>query len=202
MTATPNHHPKGKLLIFCAPSGAGKTTIVRHLLRHFAQKLSFSISATTRAPRHNEKEGKDYYFMSTEQFAQKIAAGEFVEYEQVYQGLYYGTLHQELERIWQEGRHVVFDIDIKGASTLKHIFGDRALTVFIQPPSFEALTERLKSRKTDSKKTIEERLEKAKEEMQAATDFDYKLINDDLDTCLKEAEDLTRNFLEAQQPAT
>ncbi|MGF1533047.1 MAG: guanylate kinase [Bernardetiaceae bacterium] len=187
----------GKLLIFCAPSGAGKTTIVQHLLRQFPEHLDFSISATTRRPRPGEISGVAYHFLSREDFLARAAAGDFVEYEEVYQGLYYGTLHSELERIWNAGHHVIFDLDVQGARNLKAQFGDRAYTVFIRPPSLEALAQRLQQRKTESDQKLKERLQKAKDELTTAPAFDAILLNDDLHTCLQEAEAMTQRFLES-----
>lgn len=188
----------GKLLIFCAPSGAGKTTIVHHLLQKFSERLDFSISATTRPPRGEEQHGADYYFLSTADFDQKLMEGAFVEYAQVYDDVFYGTLYDELRRIWQQHKHVLFDIDIEGAANLKRQFGERALTVFVQPPSLQVLEERLRKRQTDDEATIRKRLRKAKTEMQAAPQFDQVLVNDELSRCLSEAESLTEDFLQTQ----
>ncbi|MEM6298351.1 MAG: guanylate kinase [Bacteroidota bacterium] len=185
--------PQGKLLIFCAPSGSGKTTVVRHLIKTFPTLLDFSISATTRAPREGELHGKSYYFLSEAVFRQKIADREFAEYEMVYEGLYYGTLQSELDRIWSVQKHVLFDVDVSGAKSLKAAFGERAVTIFVKPPSLHVLEERLRGRKTESEEELAMRLEKAAEEIKAAQDFDVILINDDLTKCLAEAEELIRS---------
>src|ERR1700748_1665896 len=152
--------PNGKLIIFSAPSGAGKTTIVQHLLTKLPE-LKFSVSATTRKPRGDEKEGKDYYFISKEEFLHRIAKKQFVEFEEVYSGTFYGTLRTEIERIWDEGKTVIFDIDVEGGLHLKRKYEDAALAVFVQPPSVEVLKERLTGRGTDSKEKLHERFVKA-----------------------------------------
>lgn len=185
---------KGKLIIFSAPSGAGKTTIVKHLLMKFPE-LSFSISATTRARRGEEVDGKDYYFISQESFLHKIAQKEFVEFEEVYSGTFYGTLRSEIERIWAEGKHVIFDIDVIGGLHLKKKFGEDALSVFVQPPSLEILIERLTGRGTDSPEKLAERIKKADKELKYADQFDVILKNNDLETACKEAEILIGDFL-------
>lgn len=180
---------KKKVVIFSAPSGSGKTTVVKHLISKFPC-LEFSISATSRQPRGSEVDGQDYYFLSEEQFLAKVAADDFVEYEQVYQGSYYGTLKSEVERIWSKGNIILFDVDVKGGVNLKKYFGDDALSVFIQAPSAEELRRRLEKRGTDSPEAIDRRVAKAEEEMQYASQFDVVLVNDDLDTCLRKAEHL------------
>ena len=185
-----------KVIIFSAPSGAGKSTIVNHLLG-LREDLEFSISATSRAPRGQEKHGTEYYFFSTEEFRQMIAEDKFVEYEEVYAGSFYGTLKSEVERIWAKGHAIVFDIDVQGGVNLKRIFGDKALSVFIQAPSVEALRERLIGRGTDTEEAIERRVAKAASEMEfAAGKFDHVLINDNLETALAEAERVIERFLE------
>ena len=185
-----------KVIIFSAPSGAGKSTIVNHLLG-LRDDLEFSISATSRAPRGQEKHGTEYYFFSTEEFRQMIAEDKFVEYEEVYAGSFYGTLKSEVERIWAKGHAIVFDIDVQGGVNLKRIFGDKALSVFIQAPSVEALRERLIGRGTDTEEAIERRVAKAASEMEfAAGKFDHVLINDNLETALAEAERVIERFLE------
>ncbi|MGK6350591.1 guanylate kinase [Parapedobacter sp. DT-150] len=186
---------EGKLIIFSAPSGAGKTTIVRHLLSKHADKLSFSISASTRAPRGGEVDGKDYYFISKEEFLHRIAKKEFIEFEEVYSGTFYGTLRSEVDRIWATGKHVIFDIDVEGGLHLKRKFADRALAVFVQPPSLEVLVERLRGRGTDSEEKLLERIAKAEKELGYARRFDVILHNDDLDKACKEAEQLIVDFL-------
>ena len=184
-----------KVVIFSAPSGAGKSTIVNHLLG-IHPELEFSISATSRAPRGQEQHGKEYYFFSANDFRQMIAEDKFVEYEEVYAGSFYGTLRSEVERIWAKGHAIVFDIDVQGGVNLKRIFGDKALSVFIQAPSVEVLRERLVGRGTDTEEAIERRVAKAASEMEfAAGKFDYVLINDDLATAKTEAERIITEFL-------
>lgn len=185
---------QGKLVIFSAPSGAGKTTIVRHLLQKFPQ-LSFSISATTRELRGTEEHQNDYYFISKEDFLHKIAHQEFVEFEEVYSGTFYGTLRSEIERIWDEGKHVIFDIDVEGGLRLKRKYEDDALAIFVQPPSLEVLKERLTGRGTDSEEKLQERFIKAEKELLYADKFDIVLKNYDLDTACKEAEKIIGDFL-------
>jgi guanylate kinase len=185
---------QGKLIIFSAPSGAGKTTIVRHLLKKFPQ-LSFSISATTRESRGSEQHQNDYYFISKEDFLHKIARQEFVEFEEVYSGTFYGTLRSEIERIWNEDKHVIFDIDVEGGLRLKRKYEEDALAIFVQPPSLEVLKERLTGRGTDSEEKLQERFIKAEKELQYADKFDVILKNYDLETACKEAEKLVGDFL-------
>lgn len=184
-----------KVIIFSAPSGAGKSTIVNHILG-LRNDLEFSISATSRAPRGQEQHGVEYYFFSADEFRQMIAEDKFVEHEEVYPGSFYGTLRSEVERIWAKGNAIVFDIDVQGGVNLKRIFGEQALSVFIQAPSIEILRERLIGRGTDTMEAIERRVAKAKSEMEfAAGKFDYVLVNDDLQTALAEAEDIVADFL-------
>ncbi len=182
-----------KVIIFSAPSGAGKSTIVGHLLKKFPF-LEFSVSATSRKPRGEEVNGKHYYFFSTEQFEAKIKNGEFVEYEEVYAGSYYGTLKSEVERIWDKGNIIIFDIDVKGGVNLKKLYGSNALAIFIQPPSVEELRNRLVGRGTDSAEAIEKRVAKAEEELGYAPKFDRIIINDNLEAALKEAEEIIDCF--------
>lgn len=182
-----------KVIIFSAPSGAGKSTIVHHLLEKYSF-LEFSISATSRAPRGKEENGKDYYFFTTEEFENKIKADHFVEYEEVYAGSYYGTLKSEVERIWAKGNIIVFDIDVKGGVNLKKLYGDNAVAVFIQPPSVEELRNRLIGRGTDSPEAIEKRVAKAEEELTYASKFDIVLINDKLDEAFLTAEKIVEEF--------
>ena len=185
----------GKVVIFSAPSGAGKSTIVNHLLKKYPE-LEFSISATSRAPRGNEQDGKEYYFFSADRFRQMIAEDRFVEHEEVYPGSFYGTLKSEVERIWAKGHVIVFDIDVKGGVNVKRIFGGKALSIFIQAPSVEVLRERLINRGTDTAEAIEKRVAKAASEMEfAAGKFDYVLVNDDLQTALAEAERVIGQFI-------
>lgn len=184
----------GKLLIFTAPSGAGKTTIVRHLLQQF-DELAFSVSATTRAKRGREEHGRDYYFFSLEEWNAHMDAGDFLEWEEVYENQYYGTLRSEVERLWALGKYVIFDIDVKGAKELKSIFEDEALTVFVKPPSKEILFERLRNRKTDSARSIQKRIERATEELTYEKACDIVLMNDTLSIALHEAEEIIENFL-------
>lgn len=186
---------QGKLIIFSAPSGAGKTTIVKHLLKKYPDKLAFSISASTREPRGDEEDGKDYYFISKEDFLHRIAHKEFVEFEEVYSGTYYGTLNSEIERIWTSGKHVVFDLDVIGGLRLKRKFGDQALAIFVEPPSLDELEKRLRGRGTDSEEKLKERIEKADKELIYAKDFDLILHNDSLDKACLEAEKLVEDFL-------
>ena len=188
---------QGKLVIFSAPSGAGKSTLVNYLLPQFPQ-LSFSISATSRAPRGQEIHGKDYYFLSSEEFNDRVAQDELLEWEEVYAGTYYGTLKSEVQRIWSEGGVVVFDIDVVGALNLKKQFGERALALFVQAPSIEVLEKRLRGRGTDSEEKISERIDKAAQEMSRAPEFDKVVVNDDLETAKAESVAILRAFLEAK----
>ena len=184
----------GKVIIFSAPSGAGKSTIVNHMLGLYPE-LEFSISATSRAPRGSEQDGIEYYFFTADKFREMVAADMFIEHEEVYPGSFYGTLKSEVERIWTKGHTIVFDIDVQGGMNLKRIFGDRALSVFIQAPSVEILRERLIGRGTDSEEAIEKRVAKAAEEMSFSDRFDYILVNDDLSKAFEEAERVIGNFL-------
>lgn len=185
---------KGKVLIFSAPSGSGKSTIVNHILG-LHPEIEFSVSATSRPPRGEEQDGVEYYFLTAEKFRELIAADEFVEYEEVYEGRFYGTLKKEVERIWAKGHVIVFDVDVKGGVSLKKYFGDSALSVFIQAPSVEELRRRLVARATDSEEAIEERVAKAALEMTFAPQFDRILVNDDLETAFVEAEEMVDGFL-------
>lgn len=185
----------GKLLIFSAPSGAGKTSIVKELLNRIPE-LGFSISATSRnTVRDGEVHGRDYYFLSPEEFKEKIENAEFVEWEEVYEGTFYGTLRSEIERLWDEGKHVIFDIDVQGGLNLKEQFGDRALSIFVQPPSIEILKERLKERGTEDDYSYKERTEKAEEELSFSHKFDKIVKNIDLNEAVEEAEILVKNFI-------
>jgi guanylate kinase len=185
---------QGKLIIFSAPSGSGKTTIVKHLLSK-GYNMAFSISATSRMPRGKEEHGKDYYFLSADEFRNRIASNEFLEWEEVYPGTFYGTLKSEVERITSQGMHVVFDVDVVGGINIKKMYGSRALSMFIQPPSIEELRNRLVGRGTDSKEKIEERINKAEQELTYATQFDVVVVNDNLDKAQQEAEKLLSHFL-------
>ena len=189
-----------KMLIFTAPSGAGKTTIVRHLLKTF-DNLSFSVSATTRPPREGEVDGKDYYFLTLRKFNNRIKKDAFAEWEEVYPGKFYGTLKKEIAKKWRKKKDIVFDIEVKGATNLKKLYGDRALAVFIKPPSLHALISRLEKRDTENKKTLAERIARAKEELTYENNFDKVLINDDLAIALVEAEAVVRDFLDLEEKA-
>lgn len=183
-----------KAVIFSAPSGSGKSTIVSHILK-LHPELKFSVSAASRAPRGDEKNGVAYWFISADEFRKRIADNEFVEYEEVYPGSFYGTLKSEVERIWNNGDAIIFDVDVKGGVNLKKYFGDRALSVFIQAPSVEVLRQRLVSRATDSPEAIERRVAKAAEEMTYADKFDHIIVNDDLQKAYADAEKLVDDFL-------
>ncbi|GAB1473316.1 guanylate kinase [Bacteroidota bacterium] len=184
---------RGKVLIFSAPSGAGKSTVVRHLMSKY-NFLGFSVSATSRAPRGDEKHGKEYFFYSAGEFRKMIEQDLLVEYEEVYAGFYYGTLKSEVQRIFDEGKIAVFDIDVKGGITLKKLYGKSALSVFIMPPSIEALRERLVSRGTETEESVKRRVAKAREEMSYSASFDKIVINDNLERCLEEAESIVEQF--------
>jgi guanylate kinase len=186
---------QGKALIFCAPSGAGKTTIVKHLV-NVMPKLKFSVSATTRAPRNGlEKHGEDYYFLTKEVFAKAIEDGQFYEWQEVYTGIFYGTLKSEVERIWANGNHVIFDLDVIGGLNLKKVLESRALAVFVNAESIEVLANRLKGRETESPESMQLRLEKAEKEMSFAGQFDCQLINRELEVALVQAEGLVSEFI-------
>ncbi len=185
---------KRKTVIFSAPSGSGKSTIVHHIL-DLHPEMEFSVSATSRAPRGTEQDGIDYYFIPPEEFRRRIEGGEFVEYEEVYRDRFYGTLKSEVERIWNAGHVIIFDVDVKGGVNLKKYFGDAALSVFIKAPSVEVLRERLIGRATDSPEAIAERVAKATEELTYEDKFDYVLVNDDLATAYAEAERVVDEFL-------
>lgn len=186
---------EGKLIVFSAPSGSGKTTIVRHLLKQEEFNLDFSISATSREPRQNEVNGEDYYFMSAREFKDHIKKEDFLEWEEVYRDNFYGTLKKEVERIWKQGKHVIFDIDVVGGLDIKHIYPERTLAVFVKPPNIEELKIRLKKRGTESEEKISMRVAKASIEMATAPQFDYIIVNENLPEALMEAENLVRNFL-------
>ncbi len=183
-----------KVIIFCAPSGSGKTTIVKHLLS-VNPKLAFSVSACTRKQRDGEVNGKDYYFLSVEAFRQKIAQGEFLEYEEVYGGNFYGTLKSEIERIWSMGKIVLFDVDVVGGLSIKEYFGKQALGVFVKPPDVKVLESRLRFRSTETEQTLQMRIEKAIQELTYESKFEKVLLNDQLEKTLTEAETLVNEFL-------
>ena len=188
--------PKGKLIIFSAPSGSGKSTIVNYLMReHPELNLAFSISCTSRAPRGTERNGIEYFFLSPDEFRQKISQGEFLEYEEVYQDKFYGTLKSQVDSQANRGENVVFDVDVKGGCNIKKYYGNRALSVFIQPPSIEELRRRLLGRATDAPEVIEQRLSKAAYELTFADRFDKVIVNDDLAVAKAEAYQIVSDFL-------
>lgn len=189
---------EGKVIIVSAPSGAGKTTVVKHLLSRIPS-LEFSISACSRAKRANEADGKDYYFITADEFRQKIGKGDFLEWEEVYENSFYGTLRSEIERIWKKGNHIIFDVDVKGGMNLKKHFGNRALAVFIKPPSIKILEQRLRNRSTDSEESLKKRLAKAAYEMTFSKEFDQTIINADLNRTLARSEKIVNNFLNKKQ---
>jgi guanylate kinase len=192
---TNNNSNKGKLIVFSAPSGSGKTTIVRHLLKQDNLNLEFSISATSRERRGDEINGKDYYFLSASEFKQKIKNEEFLEWEEVYRDNFYGTLKTEVERIWAKGKHVIFDIDVSGGLRIKRKFPKETLAVFVKPPSIDELKIRLKKRETESADKINMRIAKASAELATAPLFDVIIENDHLEKALNEAETLVGNFV-------
>lgn len=185
-----------KVLVFSAPSGSGKSTIVNHILSIYQDSMEFSVSATSREPRGEEQNGREYYFLTTEEFKKMVEEDKFVEFEEVYEGRFYGTLKSECERIWNAGHVIIFDVDVKGGVNLKKYFGDAALSVFIKAPSVEVLRERLVNRGTDPPEAIEERIAKAEDEMAYAPQFDYILVNDDLKTAYAESEKVVEDFLD------
>lgn len=185
----------GKLIIVCAPSGAGKTTIVRHIIENIPG-IEFSVSATNRQKRPNEVSGVDYYFIETDEFLQKIAAQEFLEWEEVYPGTFYGTLRSEIDRIWNRGNNVIFDVDVEGGLNIKRHFQHQAMLVFVMPPSLAVLTERLRNRATESEKSFEMRVKKAEREMEYSVHADKILINDKLEETLPEAIRIVKEFLQ------
>lgn len=189
----------GKLIVFSAPSGSGKTTIVRHLLEQDDLNLEFSISATSRAKRGEELDGKDYYFLSAKEFKNKIKNDEFLEWEEVYRDNFYGTLKTEVERIWKQGKHVIFDIDVSGGLRIKRKFPEETLSIFVKPPSIDELKIRLKKRKTESADKINMRVAKASAELATAPLFDVIIENDNLDNALKEAHELVGEFVNSKK---
>lgn len=184
----------GKSVIISAPSGSGKTTLVNHILKKFPD-LEFSVSATSREPRENEEDEKNYYFLNPSEFRKKIKNDEFVEWEEVYKDMYYGTLKSELQKIWKKGKHVIFDVDVFGGLNLKKIFGDKALSVFVSVPSIGELEKRLRNRSTDPEEIIMKRLAKARHEMAYSTEFDVIIVNDDLERACREAEKIVNTFI-------
>ena len=188
--------PPGKLVVFSAPSGSGKTTLVRHLLDQPELGLQFSISATSRSPRGREKHGRDYYFLSDEEFTRRVEQGDFLEWEEVYSGAKYGTLRSEVERIWKEQATVIFDIDVVGGLNLKSLYGPRTLAVFVMPPSMEELETRLRGRATDSDDRVRQRLAKARKEIGRSDRFDQVLVNEDLNAAKNEAYLMVKTFLQ------
>lgn len=183
-----------KVIIFSAPSGSGKSTIIGHLLKR-VPGLEFSISATSRKPRQGEQDGKDYYFLTEDDFKQRVAEDKFVEWVEVYQGTCYGTLKSEIERIWDKGNTVIFDVDVLGGVSLKKIFGQKALSIFIQPPSIEVLEQRLRNRGTETEESLRKRIERAEMELQYSNQLDVVVVNDNLDTAINETETIVNNFL-------
>jgi len=184
----------GKLIIFSAPSGTGKTTILKKILAK-GYPLEFSVSACSRQKRKGEVDGKDYYFLSVEEFKQRILRGDFLEWEEVYSGSYYGTLKSELVRIWQKGHHVVFDLDVLGGVNIKKKYPDKSLSIFIMPPSIEELEKRLSKRSTETSETLEKRLKRARMELTYAKEFDICIVNDDLKIAVEEVEEVIKNFI-------
>ena len=187
---------KSKIVIVTAPSGAGKTTLVRHLLGIPDLNLAFSVSACTRPMREGEVQGRDYYFMSVDEFRDRIEEDEFVEWEEVYKNRFYGTLKSEMDRLRKQGHHILFDVDVKGGLSLKQRFGEQAYALFVQPPSLEVLRQRLQDRGSDSPEDIEGRINKAALEIKYAGKFDSILVNEDLENTFRQAEALVRSFLE------
>ena len=186
---------QGKLIIFSAPSGSGKSTIINKLMSEYGLRGRFSISATSRKPRGSERDGVEYYFLSEEDFRKRIGEGDFLEYEEVYPGCFYGTLRSEVDRTLAQGENVILDIDVQGGLNVKKIYGDRALTLFIQPPSIERLRERLERRGTDAPEVIERRLAKAETELSFAHRYDAVVVNDDLEEACRDAARVIEDFL-------
>ncbi len=184
----------GKAILFSAPSGCGKTTIIKELMQYF-DCFDFSISATSRKPRGEEVDGRDYYFLSHDDFKARVDKGDFLEWEEVYQGTCYGTLKSEVERIWNNGKVIVFDVDVNGGKNIKRYFGSDALSVFVMPPSIEVLEQRLRSRGTDSEEAIVKRLGRSAEELKQAPHFDVTIVNDDLQRAVNEAKQIIEKFI-------
>ncbi len=185
---------EGKMFIFTAPSGAGKTTVVKHLLAKY-DNLGFSVSATTRSKRDHETEGKDYYFISVSDFKSKVANGDFIEWEEVYHDQYYGTLKSEVDRIWELGKHLVFDIDVRGAKNIKSLYPQECMSVFVRPPSIDTLINRLIKRNTETQESLQKRISKIRKEMEYENSFDMVLVNDELEIALIEAEHIVETFI-------
>ena len=185
----------GKAILFSAPSGCGKTTIIKELMQYF-DCFDFSISATSRAPRGDEQDGKDYYFLSKEEFMRRVEHDDFLEWEEVYSGTCYGTLKSEVERIWDGGKVIVFDVDVNGGRNIKRYFGEDALSIFVMPPSIEVLEQRLRSRGTDSEEAIVKRLGRSAEELKQAPAFDVTIVNDDLARAVEETRRVVERFLQ------
>lgn len=188
------------IIIICAPSGSGKSTMVQHLLSTYPGRFELSVSCTTRAPRGQEVDGREYYFISREDFEQKIQEGAFIEHEQVYEGLYYGTLYSEIDRIQSKGAVPIFDVDVKGGINLERIFGDKALSIFVCPPSIEELSRRLHSRGDTSEEMIQKRLAKASIEMEDAKEFDIQLVNDNLSSAFQQLEKIIDTYFPQSHP--
>ena len=186
---------KGKIIIVSAPSGTGKSSIISKIIDNPELALGFSVSATSRSPRGEERDGREYYFLTPDEFSRRVEAGEFVEWEEVYKGTCYGTLLSEVERVTGEGRNLIMDIDVKGALNVKKRFGDEAVSIFIMPPSLEELERRLRGRQTDSEEAISRRLGKGGYEMTFASEFDERVVNDNLSRAASEVEEIIRNFV-------
>jgi len=189
---------QGKIIILSAPSGTGKSTIIERLMQMPELMLGFSISATSRAPRGEEQHGREYFFLTPEEFERRVAAGDFVEWEEVYAGTCYGTLRSEVERVTGSGWNLIMDIDVKGALNVKKQYGDRALSIFILPPSVEELERRLRARNTDSEESLRKRIDRAETELSYAEGFDSKVVNDDLDEAVNRVSELISNFTEKE----
>lgn len=186
---------KGKIIVISAPSGTGKSTVIGRLMKVPGLNLGFSISATSRSPRAGEADGREYWFITDEEFRRRIEAGDFVEHEEVYAGTHYGTLKSEVERVCDSGRNLIMDIDVKGALSVKKLYGDRALSIFLVPPSLEVLEKRLRGRASDSEETIRARLGKAEYEIGFAPEFDVRVVNDSLDRAVEEMAGAIRGFI-------
>ena len=184
----------GKAILFSAPSGCGKTTIIKELMQYF-DCFDFSISATSRAPRGDERHGRDYYFLDREEFKRRVRNGEFLEWEEVYEGTCYGTLKSEVDRIWDAGRVIVFDVDVNGGRNIKRYFGSDALSIFVMPPSVEVLEQRLRSRGTDSEESIRRRLARSAKELEESPQFDVTIVNDDLQRAVQQTRRVIEEFL-------